>query len=238
MSKLFGGSKSKSTQRSNSSGQSYNRAFPAIHSLYAPMGAYAYNSGVASRGDILSGGFDEYKEQGGFDFLKEIGLKNLMGQYAGGGVFQSGAAGKALQEYGSKLASTYLDNYLNQQNQQASLGLGVGNLLGQTGGVSTSQSSSYGQSTSKSSGGIGGFLGSAVGAIAASERHLKTNITPLYTLPDGLTMYEFEYKKEPGVTYVGTMVDEVEELRPWALGPIDEDGNKTVDYSKLEGVGD
>lgn len=229
MSSIFGGSKSKSTQSSSQSSNSYNQAFPAIQSLFAPMGAYAFNSGVAAQDEILGNGFEGYKQASGFDFLKEMGLKNLMGAFAGGGTFQSGAAGKAIQNYGANLAKTFADNYLQQQTARAGLGLNVGNLLSGTGGVSSSQGTSTGTSTSKSSNGAGGFLG----ALAASEREIKTNIALLGLLEDGLGIYSYEYKDEPGVTYIGTMVDEVEELRPWALGPRTEEGYRTVDYSKL-----
>lgn len=75
----------------------------------------------------------------------------------------------------------------------------------------------------------------ATAAAAASERRVKRDIEQVGTLPDGLGVYEFRYvwDEDDAPLHVGVMVDEVETLRPWALGPI-VDGVQTVDYSKLE----
>ncbi len=70
-------------------------------------------------------------------------------------------------------------------------------------------------------------------AAAASERRLKTNIEKVGTFDDGLNVYDFDYVWG-GPRQRGVMVDEVEKLRPWALGPITSEGYRTVDYSKLE----
>lgn len=96
-----------------------------------------------------------------------------------------------------------------------------------------------GTSTSKKSGGLlgqllgaGAQLGSA--AIMASERRVKRDIVKLGEEPDGLGRYSFRYiwdsNDEP--PRFGAMVDEVERLRPWALGPV-VDGIKTVNYGAL-----
>lgn len=233
MSKIFGGSKSKSQQSSQQSATSYNRAFPAVNNLYAPMGAYAFNTGIADQDSVLGNSFEDYKSNTGFDFLKEMGLKNMMGAFGGRGTIASGAAAKALQGYGQNLQNTFADRYLGAQNQRASLGLGVGQLLGSTGGYSSSQGTSQGTSSSKSYKGIGEFIGAVAGAAAASERRLKTKINKIGELEDGLGIYSYEYKTEPGLMYIGTMVEEVEELRPWALGAVTEEGHKTVNYKKL-----
>lgn len=233
MSKIFGGSKQKSYNSSQQSSTSYNKAFPAVQNLYAPMGAYAFNTGIADQDSVLGSSFEDFKSNTGFDFLKELGLKNMMGSFGSRGTIGSGAAAKALQGFGQNLQNTFADRYLSAQNQRASLGLGVGQLLGQTGGYSTSQGTSSGTSSGKSNNGIGSFIGSIIGAAAASERRLKTKIEKIGELEDGLGIYSYEYKTEPGLMYIGTMVEEVEELRPWALGPTTEEGYKTVNYKKL-----
>lgn len=89
------------------------------------------------------------------------------------------------------------------------------------------------QSQSPSALGIAAQLGSA--ALMASERRVKRDITPIDSLPDGLNIYNFRYvwDADDAPLHTGVMVDEVETLRPWALGPI-VDGIQTVDYSKLE----
>lgn len=107
---------------------------------------------------------------------------------------------------------------------------------------------------SQFAGGLGGLLGgfqtqstpllnqllgsAAQGASAAafaSERRVKRDIEQIGTLPDGLGVFNFRYlwDQDDAPLHVGVMVDEVEKLRPWALGPV-VDGIQTVDYSKLE----
>lgn len=232
MSKIFGGSKNKSSSRSTQTSRSYNRAFPAINSLYAPMGAYAFNTGIASQDSVLGDNFEDYKSNTGFDFLKELGLKNMAGAYGSKGTLQSGAAAKALQAFGQNLQSTFADRYLGAQQARTNAGIGIGQLLAGTGNTASSSGSTTSSGSGGSNNGFGGFLGGVLGGIA-SERHLKTKIEKIGELEDGLGIYTYEYKKEPGITYVGTMVDEVETLRPWALGPLTEDGDRTVVYGKL-----
>lgn len=81
--------------------------------------------------------------------------------------------------------------------------------------------------------GAGAQLGSA--AFMASERRVKRDVEQVGELPDGLNIYRFNYVWDDEATpqTVGVMVDEVQALRPWALGPV-VDGIQTVDYSKLE----
>jgi hypothetical protein len=108
------------------------------------------------------------------------------------------------------------------------MGIVGGNQWGQSG---TSNS----VSKTKQSGGIlGSILGaaaSAAGAYAASDRRLKTNIKKIGELLDGLGVYTWVYKWG-GRREVGVMADEVEKLRPWALGPTIL-GFKTVNYGLL-----
>lgn len=85
---------------------------------------------------------------------------------------------------------------------------------------------------------LGSLLSSAAqvgsAALMASERRVKRDITRIGTERDGLGVYKFNYvwdaPDEPVRT--GVMVDEVERLRPWALGP-DMGGVRTVDYGRL-----
>lgn len=48
-----------------------------------------------------------------------------------------------------------------------------------------------------------------------------------------LITFNYKWDDEGAPLYTGVMVDEVRELRPWALGPV-VSGVQTVDYSKLE----
>lgn len=95
------------------------------------------------------------------------------------------------------------------------------------------------QTQTQPSGLVKDLLGTAAqvgsAALMASERSVKKNIQQVGTLPDGLGIYDFQYKWEgdDAAFTRGVMVDEVQDLRPWALGP-KVSGIQTVDYSKLE----
>lgn len=91
-----------------------------------------------------------------------------------------------------------------------------------------------GETTTKQSGGLlqsllgaGSSLGSA--AILASDRRLKTNIRKVGEAVDGLGWYEYDIF---GSRTRGVMADEVERLRPWAMGP-EINGYKSVAYGAL-----
>ena len=81
-------------------------------------------------------------------------------------------------------------------------------------------------------------LGGA-GIMAFSDVRLKENIKPVGVMPNGLTLYSFEYvdevKSHPlageGV-HVGVMAQEVEQVFPYAVRTLD-DGYKVVDYGLL-----
>lgn len=96
-----------------------------------------------------------------------------------------------------------------------------------------------GQQSGTQPGGWGnGLLGAAAtlgsAAIMASERRLKKNIIKVGELKDGLPVYDFTYRSDPDNQVMrGVMVDEVQTLRPWALGP-KINGIQTVNYAHIE----
>ncbi len=76
-------------------------------------------------------------------------------------------------------------------------------------------------------------LGTAAGIVAASDPRLKANIEKVGELEDGLGVYRWNYIwDDPSVRFEGVMADEVEALRPWALGPVI-NGYATVNYGAL-----
>jgi len=76
-------------------------------------------------------------------------------------------------------------------------------------------------------------------AMMMSDIRLKENIKPVGVMPNGLTLYSFEYKDEvkshplagDGI-HVGVMAQEVEQVFPYAVKTLD-DGYKVVDYGLL-----
>jgi hypothetical protein len=93
-----------------------------------------------------------------------------------------------------------------------------------------------GTTTGTQPGGWGNqLLGAAASALPfiLSERSKKTKIELLHREPDGLGIYRFAYKSAPDLMLEGPMADEVEKLRPWALGPRLPDGSRTVNYAEI-----
>jgi hypothetical protein len=227
MSKIFGGSKSKSQQTSTSS--SNNLAYQPIQQGYMPEATNAFQSGARALQLGLAGGYDKYRENTGADFWEQLGLRKTAGGFSGRGLYNTGATMKALTNYGTGIQSASYNDYLAQQAKLAELGIGGGNLVAGAGQVSNSQS--QGTSVSKQSNGMGGFIGNIIGAAAASDERLKTDITRLGE-HSGLGVYEFTYINGAG-PYIGVMAQEVAEKYPEALGP-EREGYLTVDYNKLQ----
>jgi len=90
--------------------------------------------------------------------------------------------------------------------------------------------------------GLGGTLGAAyMMQPTGSDIRMKENIKPIGHLPNGLTVYEFEYKPEfKDKEYnghgkrIGVMAQEVEKVMPHAVKTLD-DGYKVVLYGMLNG---
>ena len=98
-------------------------------------------------------------------------------------------------------------------------------------------------STTGKTGGMGSWLpqlaGSAMqaGAIAFSDRRLKTNIELVKRDPDGLGWYGWNWRSDPnGPREYGVIADEVKDLRPWAYVENYRDGYDGVNYAKLEEI--
>ncbi len=111
------------------------------------------------------------------------------------------------------------------------LGSNIANLTGAT-NSSTSKTTGTGLGASI----LAGAAQGAGSAAAASDRRLKTNITKLGEMRDGLGVYDFDYidPKYGKGRQRGVMAGEVARLRPWALGPKIDGEYLTVHYSKLE----
>lgn len=213
MSKIFGGSKSKSENTNNQ----------LITNAYKPL----IDQGVAANNNIFSflsgdtAGFDKYKKATGFDFNMFRGMDKLGSEFSGRNVFRSGARDKAALEFGQNLQNNSAQMYINSLLGVSGQGLGAGGLVAGTGQ----------RSESKSYEGVGKFIGQIASAAAASDERLKTDITPVGKNADGLTVYQYRYKGNPEV-FTGVMAQEVAEKRPDALGP-EINGFMSVDYNKI-----
>lgn len=222
MGSIFGGSKQKSRSTS------YNKAYPFIQEQFGGVTDLA-GTGANALSALLAGdtsGLDTYLSNSAYDFEGEQGARGITANRAAQGILNSGGTGKKYVEYGNDLRQRYIDNYYQKLLGQAQLGLGAGQLI--TGAGQTGES----QSKGKSKGGLGGLIGGGLSVVARSERALKKNITEIGKNAEGIPIYRFWYKTGSG-PHIGTMVEDVERLKPEALGPITKEGHRTVDYSKI-----
>ena len=158
MSKIFGGSKQKSQQSSQSSSQ--NLAYPGISAGFLSPAIDAYRGGINTLQNGISD-FKTYRDNVGADFWKTLGLRKTAGGFSGRGLYNSGATLKGLAGYEDKMESAMYNDWLEQQAKLAALGLQGGGLVSGTGNTSTS--TSQGTGSSSSSGGLAGLIGGIMG---------------------------------------------------------------------------
>jgi hypothetical protein len=84
---------------------------------------------------------------------------------------------------------------------------------------------------------ISGLFNLGGAAIKYSDIRMKENIKPVGILPNGLNIYEFDYKPEfkniaGHGKHIGVMAQEVEKVMPYAIVNAD-NGYKMVNYSML-----
>jgi hypothetical protein len=165
-------------------------------------------------------GVQNYMNSAGYDTLLKTGSKAITGSNAAKGLFQSGATGKALTDYGAKIGEQGAQNYLGNLQGLAQLGIGSAGVIGGAGQKATSTGSG-----NSNNGIIPGLF---------SDERLKKNIRFVAAMPvDGLGIYTYEYIFLPGVTFMGVIAQEVARKRPWALGR-KVLGFMTVRYDKLD----
>jgi hypothetical protein len=137
---------------------------------------------------------------------------------------QNAALSAAYQEY-LRAGNAPLDNAKDIMAILAGAPRNVTTTGNTTGTTTTKQQSSL----------LSSILGAATtGASIFSDRRLKTDISQIDNLDNGLGVYRYRYvwdrKDEP--EHIGVMADEVERIMPEALGPI-VNGFKTVNYGML-----
>lgn len=112
-----------------------------------------------------------FSNSAGMNFILDQGQKAVSGAAAGGGYFNSGATGKALQSFGQNLGKTYLQQYMQNLVGLGQLGLGAGSAMTGAGGVNQSQSVGGGTS-SNVSGAVS--QGSSLGSSNSSSQGTST----------------------------------------------------------------
>jgi hypothetical protein len=144
--------------------ESKNLAYPWIKDNFGTTGAGAFNAGTGMVGNILGLGGDpaagkaalnQWWDSSGGNFLMDKGVDDITAKMAKLGLTKSGAAMKGLEDYRQGLASTKLNEILQNYMGLGKMGLSAGDLVANAGQVS------------KGSSGGGGGLGSLLGAAMA-----------------------------------------------------------------------
>src|SRR5690606_17284362 len=129
--------------------------------------------------------------------------KAITGNAAAKGLLNSGSTAKALTTFGQNLGKQSFNDYLGQLTGLGNYGLQSANTIAGAGQTSTGQSSGYSK---------GGIINSLF-----SDARLKQNIKLRRRTADGVGIYSYEYRDQPGVTHVGVLAQEIAILRPEAL---------------------
>jgi len=199
-------------------------------------GNYLYSLLTGQGPDVgaANAGYQDYLDNAGYDAALRRMSQSVVGGGAASGLLRSGATSEALLNQGAEINQSYYNNYLQALGGLSDMGQQAGQLVGNAGA---------GQVVKKPS--ILSTIASPLGGVAAqlkgSDRRMKRDVDLIETLPDGLNIYTFRYRDDlpdelaayvcPG-QHVGVMADEVERLRPWALGPTIA-GYQTVNYGAL-----
>lgn len=215
---LFGGSSSKNSSGNHAFGEIKNLLTGNIGQGNSAMGTIAALLGIGGDSGAASGAYKNYLNSSGYKSLMEGGQDAITGSAAARGFLQSGSTGKALTKFGQDLASQKLDDYINNLTNLGQYGLNSAQTIVGAGQYSKGKGSSH-----------TGIVNSLFG----SDRRLKQNIKLLRRAPNGLGVYSYEYKAEPGVVRIGVMADEVARILPEALGPVI-NGFASVHYDRLK----
>lgn len=84
-------------------------------------------------GPAQTSGLENWANSGGMDFLMNQGQRAITSSKAASGLLKSGSYGTALEKYGQGLASTYLNQYMDNLFKYSNLGLGAGSLVANAG---------------------------------------------------------------------------------------------------------
>jgi hypothetical protein len=151
---IFGGS--------NSSSKSGNQAYPWISQNFEPGAASAFNGGTTALEGLLGmpGGdpqaLQKFWNSTGGNFLLNQGVNDVNANMYARGLGKSGADMKGIEDYRQNLASTKLNDLMQNYMGLAKLGLGAGSLVSDAGQYSKGSGSSS-----------SGNLGRTIGALLA-----------------------------------------------------------------------
>lgn len=201
-----------------------------VTDTYSPQAQQGVTSGnylsslLTGTGDTAAAnaGYQGYLDNAGYENALNQMSRSVVGGGAASGLLRSGATSQALLREGAKINKGYFDNYLQSLGGMAELGQGAGQLLVGAG-------SGENKERPRTAGIIAGLGGKLLGGIF-SDRRLKENIVPVGTYPNGLPMYEFNYKGGEQ-RMRGVMSDDVRQKYPEAVD--EANGFDVVHYDML-----
>lgn len=194
----------------------------------APIFANQYNQNVATQRGVMDNLYNAGNTSAGLlSGLDQTALGNRQA-----GVNAAGAALDA-QNYGPAAVLQAASAERNLPLQNIGNVQGLLTQLAGLGGTSSGTANSQMQYTQPLAQTVGQWMdigNAGLGFMKGlfSDRRLKENIRKIGKLDNGLNVYSFRYKGDPR-TVIGLMADEVEKVRPEAVGEFA--GYKTVDYS-------
>jgi len=128
--------------------------------------------------------------------------------------------------------SSFLQPGSGLYNQTTNSSGGGGSTLGQLGNAAMGFGTLANSPLGAWAGNALGTAGTAVASLLpVSDRRLKEDIQEIGKYPNGLPMYRFKYRGEPG-EYIGVMSDDVRKVMPEAV-VVFPDGYDRVDYGML-----
>jgi len=166
--------------------------------------------------------FNQFKDQAGYAPAMRQISQATTGQGAASGILNSGTTARRLQNRAGELNQGMFSNFLQQLSGLSGLGMNAGQMISGSGSQSTSMQPSTGSRIFSALGSLGSIF---------SDRATKRDIVKLAEFPDGLGVYNFRYLGDDELR-IGVLAQEVERIRPWALGPM-VGGFMTVNYAAL-----
>lgn len=139
-------------------------AAPAAAPAGAATASAAATGTTSAATNNQNSALENWANSGGMQFLREQGMKSINANQSAKGLLQSGATGTALTKFNNGLASTYLNQYMQNLLEQQRIGLGAGGLLSSAGQYSNGTSTSTGKSNAGKSGLIPDILVAAASA--------------------------------------------------------------------------
>jgi hypothetical protein len=175
--------------------------FQDVANAQAPQQAQTTQAGQNPAQSAMNA-FDIFRGSDGYQFRLGQGMNAVNGGYAGAGTLQSGAALKAINEYGQNFASNEFGNYLGYLGNQQGVGLsgasalaGVGqnyannitDLNSQNANNITNSAVAKANNSNALLGAIGGAAGNILGGISYRPPTNNSGIVP----NNGFAGYQF-----------------------------------------------